>query len=115
MGARRIFSTCRWQILTVNQIESLHTTKPLVFVREWVRFFFYAGLAFLGLQCLCWMPLASLLNLLMSKRSGQRLGRLAIHTSMRWYLRWLEYIGACQFDLSQIDQLRGAWTANPSR
>ena len=73
-------------------------------LRERMRFL--SGLAFLGVQCLIWLPLASLLLLIMPKRQGGRLGRRAIHSGMRCYLGWLEMIGACDFDLSALDRLR---------
>jgi 1-acyl-sn-glycerol-3-phosphate acyltransferase len=76
----------------------------LIVLRERVRFL--AGLGFLGLQCLCWFPLASLLHPLLPAALGRRLGRRVIRRGFDHYLRWLDWIGACHFELTEIDRLR---------
>jgi len=77
--------------------------SPLAALRERVRF--VLGLAFLGLECALWFPLASLLHVVLPARVGQSLGRRVIRFGFDAYLRWLSWIGACQFDLSAIDAL----------
>lgn len=79
-------------------------THPLRALRERIRFI--AGLGFLGLECLAWFPVASVLHLLLPATLGRRLGRWMIRHGLHRYLRWLELIGACQFDLAAIDVLR---------
>lgn len=65
----------------------------------------YAGLSFLGAMCLLWTVLALPLSLL-SARRGKAVGRHAPMWIFRFYLRALEAMGACHFDLSELDALR---------
>lgn len=64
------------------------------------------GLGSLALLCLIWLPFAMLLHPLLPRRLGQRLGRRTISFGFRIYLRWLELLCACRFDLREIEQLR---------
>ncbi len=80
------------------------TPSLLIALRERIRF--VAGLGFLAVQCLSWSPVAAVLHPLLPARIGRRLGRRVIRRGFNHYLRWLEFIGACQFDLSDIDRLR---------
>ena len=64
------------------------------------------GLGSLALLCLFWLPFALLLLPLLPRSTGQRLGRQAISFGFRLYLRLLETLCACRFDLSEIDGLR---------
>lgn len=66
------------------------------------------GLGLLALLCLGWMPFALLLKPLLPQRIGQPLGRRFISGGFRVYLRLLEVLCACRFDLSALDRLRGA-------
>ena len=66
------------------------------------------GWGFLGLLCLLWFPIAALLHPLLPEAPGRRLGRRAIMGGARLYLRWLALLGACRFDLDDLDALRGA-------
>jgi len=64
------------------------------------------GLGSLALLCLLWMPVAMLLDLLLSRRAGQAVGRRCIAFGFRFYLRILELFCACRFDLADLDALR---------
>ncbi len=65
------------------------------------------GWGLLGLLCLLWFPIAALLHPLLPETPGRRLGRRAIRGGSRLYLRWLALLGACRFDLDDLDALRG--------
>ncbi len=67
----------------------------------------YLGLGLLGLLCLLWMPIATILNFVLPKASAGRVGRLAIMAGFYLYIRFLSLMGACRFDLSALDSLRG--------
>jgi len=63
------------------------------------------GLGLLALLCLVWLPFALPL-LLLPRRLGRRIGRLAIMFSFRFYLWFLRVFCACRFDLGELDTLR---------
>ena len=64
------------------------------------------GLGSLALLCLLWLPFALLLKPLLPRQSGQAFGRRFIAAGFRFYLRLLELLCACRFDLAEIDRLR---------
>jgi 1-acyl-sn-glycerol-3-phosphate acyltransferase len=64
-----------------------------------------AGLGFLALLCLMWLPFAMILQVLLPRRWGQPLGRLLIMAGFRTYLRFLELFCTCRFDLTELDSL----------
>lgn len=64
------------------------------------------GLGLLGLVCLGWAPLATLLRVLLPEPWGRPLGRRMIMAGCRGYLACLSRIGACRFDLAALDSLR---------
>lgn len=68
----------------------------------------YVGLGVLGVGCLVWCLLAAVLRPLLPRQWGRRLGRRMVMGGFRFYLWVLEGIGACRFDVSELDQLRGA-------
>ncbi len=68
----------------------------------------YLGLGFLGLLCLLWMPVATILNLVLPRRQAGIIGRFAIMAGFYIYIRFLALMGACRFDISELDSLRGA-------
>ena len=68
----------------------------------------YLGLGLLGVLCLIWMPAATILNFLLPSRQGAVLGRYAIMSGFHIYIGFLSLMGACRFDLSELDKLRGA-------
>lgn len=64
------------------------------------------GLGTLALLCLLWLPLAAPLCRLLPRRVGEILGRRAISAGFRVYLRILELLCGCRFDLAELDALR---------
>jgi len=68
----------------------------------------YLGLVALGAICLTWTPLALLLYPLLPARAGRLLGRWVISRGFRMYLGGLSLMGACRFDLDEVDALRGS-------
>ena len=66
----------------------------------------YLGLAWLGILCLAWTPVAMILYPLLSKRRGRALGRYAIMVVFRLYLASLGASRRCSFDLKALDVLR---------
>lgn len=70
------------------------------------RLAMHLGLGGLSLMCLAWLPLAMLLYPLLPAGAGKRLGRRVIHLAFRFYLRMLERLCACRFDLTEIERLR---------
>ena len=84
--------------------EPLRTRGPLWALYE--RVAMHVGLGSLGLLCLSWLPFAMLLHPLLPRALGQRLGRQTISFGFRLYLRLLETLCACRFDLSEIEGLR---------
>lgn len=73
-------------------------------VSEYCRL--YAGLSYLGLICLLWGVPAIVLHPLLPSRLGHWLGRRAAMLGFQSYLIFLRAIGACRFDLSELDTLR---------
>lgn len=69
-------------------------------------FCLYFGLFSLGLMCLAWTPFAALLYPLLPERLGRRIGRRAITTVFRIYIRELSLLRACRFDITALDALR---------
>jgi 1-acyl-sn-glycerol-3-phosphate acyltransferase len=65
------------------------------------------GLGSLGLICLSWLPFAMVLQRLLPRRLGQRIGRSMASFGFRIYLRILTTFCACRLDLSELDRLRG--------
>lgn len=70
-------------------------------------FVLYAGLIWLGIQCLAWTPIALLANPLLPQRWGRALGRYVIMRGFYLYLGSLQLSGRCRFDLRALDALRG--------
>lgn len=66
----------------------------------------YAGLSYLGIVCLTAGTIALLLHPLLPVRWGRPLGRRVITLIFRSYVRFLILIGACRFDLTELDALR---------
>lgn len=76
----------------------------LLRLSEYIRL--YVGLGTLGVLCLLWSVFAVPLYPLLPKRFGEPLGRWIIMRGFWFYLHSLEFIGACRFDLSELDALR---------
>lgn len=68
----------------------------------------YLGLAWLGLLCLAWTPIALLIFPLLPERAGRALGRYTIMAVFRLYLASLEASRRFSFDLDALDVLRDA-------
>jgi 1-acyl-sn-glycerol-3-phosphate acyltransferase len=74
----------------------------------WAYAALWYGLALLGLGSFAWSVLAVPLRLLLPAGTGRALGRDVVARGFRYYLGALETVGACRFDLSALDALRGA-------
>jgi 1-acyl-sn-glycerol-3-phosphate acyltransferase len=74
----------------------------------WAYAALWYGFALLGLGGFVWGLVALPLSVLLPRRAGRRLGRGLIAGGFRFYLRALEAVGACRFDLRALDGLRGA-------
>lgn len=68
----------------------------------------YTGLVALGLVCLAWLPVALVLQLMLPVRWGRWIGRRVITYVFRFYLWLLSSLGACHFELAELDGLRDA-------
>ncbi|MBE0620115.1 MAG: 1-acyl-sn-glycerol-3-phosphate acyltransferase [Burkholderiales bacterium] len=66
----------------------------------------YLGLAWLGIMCLAWTPIALIMYPLLSERRGRALGRYVIMAAFRVYLASLSVSRRCSFDLKALDVLR---------
>jgi 1-acyl-sn-glycerol-3-phosphate acyltransferase len=66
----------------------------------------YLGLAWLGILCLAWTPVALCIYPLLSERRGQMLGRYVIMVAFRFYLASLSASHRFSFDLRALDALR---------
>lgn len=64
------------------------------------------GLGTLALICLGWLPFALIFKPLLPQRWGRPIGRGFISKGFRFYLRTLEILCACRFDLQELDKLR---------
>jgi 1-acyl-sn-glycerol-3-phosphate acyltransferase len=85
------------------------TRAPLVAALEsmWQGFAFYFALAVLALVCLAWFPFAWLLRFALTAETGRRVGRIAVQRVWASYFALLRTLGACRFDLSELDALAG--------
>ena len=66
----------------------------------------YLGLAWLGILCLAWTPIAMITYPLLSERRGRALGRYVIMVVVRIYLASLSVSRRFSFDLEALDVLR---------
>src|SRR3990167_9203932 len=66
----------------------------------------YLGLAWLGVLCLAWTPIALIIYPLLSERRGRALGRYVIMAVFRFYLASLAASHRFSFDLEALDVLR---------
>lgn len=66
----------------------------------------YLGLAWLGILCLAWTPIALIVYPLLSERQGRSLGRYVIMAAFRLYLATLSVSRRCTFELKALDVLR---------
>lgn len=68
----------------------------------------YLGFLLLGVFCLVISLLAFPLRAMLPRLQSKRLGRRLVAASARAYLRFLMWMGACRFDLTELDALQGA-------
>ncbi|WP_296447943.1 lysophospholipid acyltransferase family protein [Rhodoferax sp. UBA5149] len=68
----------------------------------------YLGLAWLGILCLAWTPVAMISYPLLSERRGRALGRFTIMAVFQIYLASLSASRRFSFDLDALDVLRDA-------
>ena len=66
----------------------------------------WLGLGLLGTICLVWTLVAVPLLYVLPKRRASPFGRRAATLSTRFYFRAITLIGACRFDLTELDALR---------
>lgn len=85
-----------------ERIERAFRRAPL---HETIRL--HLGFLLLGAFCLAITVAALPMGLLLPRASSKRLGRRLISASTRAYLKMLAWMGACRFDLSELDALRG--------
>lgn len=74
----------------------------------WTYAALYYGFGLLGIGSLAWGLVAPALRVTLPADSARALGRHVIARGFRLYLAALEAVGACRFDLRELDALRGA-------
>ncbi|MBA3058971.1 MAG: 1-acyl-sn-glycerol-3-phosphate acyltransferase [Gammaproteobacteria bacterium] len=79
--------------------------QPQRALHETIRM--HLGFLLLGLICLAVTLLALPLRAVLPRALSKRTGRQLIALVFRFYLRSLEFLGACRFDLTELDALRG--------
>lgn len=73
----------------------------------WQCVAFYFALIVLALVCLAWCPFAWMLRRVLTVDAGRRVGRTAVQHIWHLYFVLLRTLGACRFDLSDLDSLDG--------
>jgi len=73
----------------------------------WQCVAFYFALVVLALVCLAWFPFAWILRRVLSADTGRRVGRSVVQRVWQGYFVLLRTLGACRFDLSELDSLAG--------
>jgi 1-acyl-sn-glycerol-3-phosphate acyltransferase len=81
-------------------------SSPRRFPALYEYFCLYFGLFALGVLCLGWSLVAAILHPFMPDGGASRLGRRAITSVFRIYLFLLGALGACRFDISELDALK---------
>jgi 1-acyl-sn-glycerol-3-phosphate acyltransferase len=71
----------------------------------WQYVAFYFALAALATVCLAWCPFAWVLRFTLSADAGRRVGRAVVQRIWSGYFALLRALGACRFDLSELDSL----------
>ncbi|CAN7641558.1 1-acyl-sn-glycerol-3-phosphate acyltransferase [Trinickia sp. LjRoot230] len=69
---------------------------------------FYFSLLVLAAACLSWLPCAALVRVTLPRHTARTIGRAFIRHLWRSYFRLLSLLGACRFDLSELETLRDA-------
>lgn len=78
---------------------------PKLFWRAYEPIAMVIGLGLLAVICLSWTPFALLLNTVLPATPAKRLGRGAIRTGFRLYVRLLALFCGCRFDFRELDEL----------
>ncbi|WP_231693073.1 lysophospholipid acyltransferase family protein [Ottowia caeni] len=78
---------------------------PKLFWRAYEPLAMVMGLGLLAVICLAWTPFALLLNAALTETQAKRLGRSAIRTGFRLYVRLLALLCGCRFDLRELEEL----------
>ncbi|MEO6322710.1 MAG: lysophospholipid acyltransferase family protein [Polaromonas sp.] len=68
----------------------------------------YLGYLGLGLICLMVSLVALPMRIVLPRLLSKRMGRQFVSATFRAYLRFLSALGACRFDLAELDALRSA-------
>ena len=66
----------------------------------------HLGFGLLGMLSVAFLPVALAVSIFLSREQSRRACRRSIARVFRFYLRSLELIGACRFDLAELDALR---------
>ena len=86
--------------------EPLKSNNSRRALHETVRL--HLGFLLLGVICLAVSLLAFPMRAILPRVLSKRLGRKLVATAARAYLRLLVLLGACRFDLAELDALQGA-------
>jgi 1-acyl-sn-glycerol-3-phosphate acyltransferase len=68
---------------------------------------FYFALIVLAIVCLTWWPFAWIMRHVLSASTGRKVGRSVVQRVWHLYFGLLRSLGACRFDLSELDSLAG--------
>jgi 1-acyl-sn-glycerol-3-phosphate acyltransferase len=68
---------------------------------------FYFAMTVLAIVCLAWFPFAWMLRHVLSDATGRKVGRTVVQRVWHLYFGMLRSLGACRFDLSELDTLAG--------
>jgi 1-acyl-sn-glycerol-3-phosphate acyltransferase len=77
--------------------------NPLWIAYEYVTM--VCGLGGLAIICLAWLPFAMILNPLLPRRVGLKLGRFMAMAGFRFYLAYLSFFFSFRFELDSLDAL----------
>jgi 1-acyl-sn-glycerol-3-phosphate acyltransferase len=93
----------------MNEVRAVAGTTPLKAVQKalFEYIVLYSSLLVLALICLAWSIVTLPLYFLLPRSTAKRVGRYGIMAGFRLYGQWLTLVGAFEFDLSEIDALRG--------
>lgn len=92
-------SGCSFRTANFSSLSKMKTVYEYVVL--------YIGLVTLGVVCLAWLPVAVILKFVLPERQGNIVGQYVIMLGFRIYLGLLRALGACRFDLTALDELRG--------
>jgi 1-acyl-sn-glycerol-3-phosphate acyltransferase len=84
-----------------------HVPEKATLEAAWQYLAFYFALIVLAVVCITWFPFAFVLRFVLRAEAGRQIGRTAIQRVWHSYFAMLRALGACRFDLSELDALRG--------